>query len=99
MLVRAVTRREAEWDEHERTLMEALAAREAAACRRCGGDLHETTDPDNDGNNPRAARRYKPLPPVVCHRCVALHEAEQPYGEHPQRHAMIHQTELVPRRR
>jgi hypothetical protein len=76
----------------------ALAAREATACHRCGGDLNETTDPDNDSYNPRAARRYAPLPPIVCHRCVSLHDAEAPYGEHPQRHGMIHRAELRPRR-
>lgn len=95
--LRTLITRESEWDDHERALMLALTAREAAECQRCGGDLTDTADPDNDAYNPFAAKRYKALPPVVCHRCVVLHDAEKPFAEHPQRHGMIHRTELVPR--
>jgi hypothetical protein len=60
--------------------MLALAAREAVECRRCGGDLAETTD---------YANRYLPLPPLVCLRCQALHEADEQHSKHPQHAGMI----------
>jgi hypothetical protein len=60
-----------------------LALREAGECRRCGGDLAETTDYDYS---------WKPAPPVVCLRCVALSASEKSHAEHTARAGMIHQV-------
>lgn len=78
--------REAEWDDDERAWMLALAEREAAECRRCGGDLNETTDYGN---------RYVPQPPLVCMRCLALHQADEAHRKHPEHAGMI---QIVERR-
>jgi hypothetical protein len=63
--------------------------REAAECRKCGGDLTETTDFDS--------WRWSAQPPVVCLRCVVLAEAEQQHRGHPQRAGMIHRAKKAPR--
>lgn len=76
--------REVEWDDDERAWMLGLAAREAAECKRCGGDLVETTD---------YANRYVPKPPIVCFRCVALHTSEETHSKDPNRPGMIHLTQ------
>ena len=84
-MVRTVVAREVEWDDDERAWMLGLAAREAAECRRCGGDLAETTDHERN--------RYVPDKPVVCLRCVALHQAEKAHEKSPERVGMIHRTQ------
>lgn len=74
--------------------MLALAAWRESRCHRCGGDLEETTDPDNDGSPGNGF--YKPLLPVRCHRCTALARSEKDYRdggtEFPQ--ALMHRVEL-----
>lgn len=80
--------RESEWNDEERAWMLGLALREAAECRRCGGDLAETLD---------YAWTWRPQPPLVCLRCVALQAAEQSSGKHPHAAAMIHRVEKAPR--
>lgn len=77
--------------------MLALAEWHAGRCRRCGGDLAETTHPDHDGVAGNAG--YRPQLPVRCHRCTALAKAEHDYRDAPQPQALIHQVELRPPRR
>lgn len=78
--------------------MLALATRRDTTCSGCGGDLTETTAPENDGSPGNGA--YLPLLPVRCHRCTALSKSEASYrdqkAEHP--HALIHRVELRPPR-
>jgi hypothetical protein len=71
--------------------MLGLAEREAAECRRCGGDLVETTDYDSN--------KYVPLPPMVCLRCVALSaaEAKTRKAKSPEAAGMIHRVKRVDR--
>lgn len=76
--------REPEWDDTQRAWMVALAVLEAAACRRCGGDLAETTDYD--------AFVWEEQPPTVCLRCVALHASVDKHAKHPMAAGMIHQV-------
>lgn len=47
--------------------MLALLYLEEQTCR-CGGFIPETTAPENEG-------RYRPKPPIRCHRCDALNAA------------------------
>lgn len=56
--------------------MLALALWEAGLCRRCGHHLDQTTDPDNDPDNPRAPRAWVADGPDECYGCKALHRAE-----------------------
>lgn len=78
--------------------MLALALHRASRCNQCGGDLAETTSPDNDGSPGNGV--YLPLLPVRCHRCTALSKSEERYrkdkAEHP--HALMHRVELRPGR-
>lgn len=63
--------------------MLGLKLREDAECRRCGGDLAETTDWEWS---------WKPAPPIVCLRCVALAADEQTHAKSPYRAGLIHQV-------
>lgn len=83
--------REPEWDEDERAWMLALATREAAECRRCGGDLVETTDHEHN--------RYVPDKPIVCLRCLALHQSEKTHEKNAENVAMIHRAIRQDRRK
>jgi hypothetical protein len=69
--------------------MLALAVREAAECRGCGGNLVETTDYDS--------WQWEPQPPVVCLRCLALHKSVTDHAKNPEAHGMIHQVHRRPR--
>jgi len=80
---RTVVTRQSDWDADARAWALGLAMREAAECRRCGGDLGETTDYD---------LQWTPQPPVVCLRCVALQAAEKGAAKHPFKGAMIHRV-------
>lgn len=64
-VVRAVSVREVEWDDDERSWMLALAQVKADACPGCGGHLPETTALANDDG-------YVAGEPLRCHRCTAL---------------------------
>lgn len=77
--------------------MLALAEWRDSRCRGCGGDLAETTSPDNDGSPGNAG--YRALPPVRCHRCTALAASEAEYQDSPHPHALMHVVELRPPRR
>jgi hypothetical protein len=61
--VSAVTVTESEWDEYERAWMFALAVWRESRCTGCGGNLAETTDPENEGRYAVADAR--------CHQCTA----------------------------
>lgn len=86
---RTVVTRHSDWGADGRAWALGLAAREAAECRKCGGDLNETTDYE--------AWRWLPQPPVVCLRCVALAEDERKHKDHVQRAGMIHRVAKAPR--
>jgi hypothetical protein len=68
------SRPEPEWDDQERGWMLALADLEAGECHGCGGDLEETTDPENDG-------RYAVGTPIRCHKCTALAIAKENHAK------------------
>lgn len=95
--MRAVTSSEPEWDETQRSWMLALAKWRDQRCNRCGGDLEETTDEENDGTPGHSD--YRPLPPLRCHRCTALSVSEDKYRATTHPHALIHRVELHPPRR
>lgn len=71
-LLRAVTTREAEWDDTEREWMLALADYRANLCPLCGRHLSICTDPVNEG-------RVKVGPPTRCHFTTAVEKAREPY--------------------
>jgi hypothetical protein len=75
--------------------MLALALWRDRRCKRCGGDLAETTDEHNDGGGLDRAR-YRPLPPVRCHLCTALAASEDAAAKNRHPHALIHRAELLP---
>lgn len=81
-LVRAVTRREVEWDDDERAWALALLEYEADKCPGCGGQLSQTTDPTTEG-------RWHVPPPTRCHRCTAIAAAQEPYRETKHPHALL----------
>lgn len=64
-LVRAVTSREVEWDDEQRTWMQALDELEGQSCSGCGGFLPHTTALEMDEG-------FVADPPYRCHRCTAL---------------------------
>jgi uncharacterized protein with PIN domain len=76
--------------------MLALAAWRDTRCTQCGGNLEETTSPDNDGSPGHGA--YLANDPLRCHRCAALSRSEKAYtkDEHP--HSLIHQVTHRPPR-
>lgn len=78
--------------------MLALAEHEADRCRKCGGDLHETTDPEHDASNPYGRAHYVPGPPVVCHQCLALSTSEKAFAKDARAAALIHVAPLRPRK-
>ena len=81
---RTVVTRESDWDADARAWAIGLLMREAAECKRCGGDLNETLDYE---------WKWEPQDPLVCLRCVGLQEAQKRSKDHPQRGGMIHRVE------
>lgn len=65
-----MTRREAEWDDESRAEVLALLLWESTQCKGCGGDLTETTKPENEN-------RYVAQLPVRCHRCDEVEAANE----------------------
>jgi hypothetical protein len=61
--------------------MLALGLWESGLCRRCGHHLSETTDPDNDQDNPDARHGWQADGPDECHACKALHRAEEKWAK------------------
>jgi hypothetical protein len=55
------------WTLADRVVALAYEQIVAATCRGCGGDLHETTDPDNASG--------WTAEPVICERCAARDRA------------------------
>jgi hypothetical protein len=80
---RTVVTVDSPWDETARAWALGLTMREAVECRRCSGDLSETTD---------YGWQWVPSPPTVCLRCVALQAAESSYAKHPHRGAMSYRV-------
>lgn len=75
--------RESAWNDEQQAWMVALAEYRASCCQRCGGDLHETTDPANEN-------AYQPRLPIRCHRCTGLIRSEEAYVQADQRQALMH---------
>lgn len=71
-LIRSVTRTEPEWDDGQRLWMLALNQFEAGLCRKCGNDLHESTD---------VAFTWVADAPTECMACTSLAKAERRYSE------------------
>lgn len=81
-----------------------MAIWRAGQCRRCGGDLAETTDPKHDSGNPHGTHLYRRTALKRCHRCTALMESEAAHSAPKPGHiapphpgAVQHFVELVPR--
>lgn len=62
---RVVRVERAGWSDDDRELAMALAVFEADACPGCGGQIAETTSPENE-------ERYEAKIQAKCHRCYAL---------------------------
>lgn len=78
---------ESEWDAQERGWMLAYAAYLENCCARCGGDLHETTNPANEDG-------YVHLLPVQCARCVEFERATKEYEREPFAQTLMHRVKL-----
>lgn len=70
--------------------MLALALYREQRCPGCGGPLSETAKPEHED-------RYRPLPPIECHRCVAFHRSREDFHEHHAPEALIHRVPHTPR--
>lgn len=79
--------------------MLALDWYEAGLCRKCGHTLAETTDPDNDPDNPAAPRMYVAEQPIECLHCKVLTKSEQKWSKADPGQApyLIHTAVLVER--
>jgi len=106
--VRTIVSRESEWNHEQQAWLLALAVYREGLCRRCGGELHETSSEAlNPDNRWSGTHIYKSKPPKRCHRCTALMASEKAFhatdkdGEYITHHpgALIHQVEKVERRR
>jgi hypothetical protein len=87
-LVRAVTRREVEWDEQQQAYALALVGARALTCDGCGGWLPETTTTD--------AEEYTVPPPYRCGRCTRIAIAQEAHGRD---HKHLHATRWTATRR
>jgi hypothetical protein len=74
------------WSADDQAWALSLLAYEANRCPGCGGDLHETTDPEY---------LWRPEPPVVCLRCVGLEAAVKQHEKDPRHRAMLHHVAKV----
>jgi hypothetical protein len=63
--------------------MLGLALREHAECRKCGGVLAETIDPQWS---------WKAQDPIVCLRCYSLGQDEERHAKSEYRGALIHRV-------
>lgn len=70
-----------EWDGYERSLMLALAYYESSLCRKCGTPLVESTDSDNDPDNPMSLREYVADLPTECLCCKVLVRSERDWSK------------------
>lgn len=80
---------EVEWDDVEQGWMLALARYRDGLCPHCGGELDVTSKPEHE-------ERYKPLPPIECHRCVGFARSRDGV-EHPHPEALIHRVPRKPK--
>lgn len=76
--------------------MLALAQWRDTRCGQCGGDLEETTSPENDGSPGHGA--YVAMEPLRCHRCAALARSEHAYREDSAPHSLMHRVRYQPPR-
>lgn len=77
------------WSDENRAWALGLTLREANRCPGCGGDLHETTDPDY---------RWVPDTPITCLRCVGLSAASKATEKtDPHHRQILHTVRKVPR--
>lgn len=67
--------------------MLALGQWRKRICPGCGGDLAETTAPENED-------RYVPELPLQCARCVGFARAAEPYQDQQHPHTFLHQVRL-----
>lgn len=67
--------------------MLALAAYRRRLCPGCGGDLEETTAPENED-------RFIHEPPLQCARCVGFARASEAYQDQPRPHTFLHLVKL-----
>ena len=103
-LTRSITVTESEWDDRERSWMLALQHYELTLCRRCGTPLIESTDPNNDPDNPNAENHYVIDGPDECHCCKVLIRSERKWAEDRKDSSegsqhLIHSAVLVPNTR
>jgi hypothetical protein len=82
---------ETEWDETQQAYILALAAYRRRICGGCGGDLEETTAPENED-------RYKAELPLQCHRCKEFARVQERYRDEPHSHTFLHVVRLRPSR-
>ena len=80
--MRAVTRREPEWTDTERSKVLALIDYEGQCCPGCGGYLPDTTAPE-------AQFAYEADNPVRCHDCTAVQRKQGKYREQEQAAALV----------
>jgi hypothetical protein len=73
-----IVTREVEFDENEQAEVIAYEEMLDNQCPGCGGQVDETTHPDNEGE-------YEVGPPTRCFRCDALQRAQEPYTRLDQR--------------
>jgi hypothetical protein len=85
-LLRAVTRREPEWDDEQRASMLALHAYQSSLCGGCGGWLPDTTGDETDVS-------YVATDPVRCLRCTAISIQAKEYAEQDHPQALLYPTE------
>jgi hypothetical protein len=89
-IVRSTTLTEPEFDDEQRGLMLALQVYEDLRCDGCGGNLEETTAPENEG-------RYR-VSKSRCHKCDAIGIAAEQHDKDgaPRMHAVKFRTQLLP---
>jgi hypothetical protein len=61
-------------------------------CPRCGGNLAETTAPENED-------RYVAELPLTCHRCVGFARDHEKYEHEPRPQTLIHRVSPHPKRK
>jgi hypothetical protein len=79
-VVRSTT--ESAWTPDDREALLALMAYEDDMCPRCHHPLSETTKPENE-------ERYVEKPYLLCHRCVAIEQAEEAHKDHRHPNAIL----------
>lgn len=79
-----------EWDDTEQGWMLALGAYRDSLCPGCGGEIQVTGRPEYED-------RYRPLPPIECHRCVGFIRSRHAHKDNPNPEALIHRVPRKPK--